>query len=82
MGKLLVLVILGFIAYALWRSMLAKAARAAREAERDKGGERARTVGGELMVKCRRCGVNLPVGEAILVRGEHYCSTEHVEPPK
>jgi len=31
----------------------------------------------EDMVRCVQCGVHLPVSEAILSRGEHFCCEEH-----
>lgn len=31
----------------------------------------------EDMVRCRVCGVNLPRSEAILSKGQFYCSDEH-----
>ena len=32
----------------------------------------------EPMVHCARCGVHLPQSDAILYRGQHYCSKEHL----
>lgn len=29
------------------------------------------------MVRCAHCGVHLPRGEAIISRGEFYCTNEH-----
>ena len=75
MGKILLLVLLGFVAYALWRGAQAKKAR---PASRDEAAPRRDRSGGvERMVRCERCGVHLPVGEAYLVAGRHYCSAEH-----
>jgi len=38
---------------------------------------RADTGAGERMVPCARCGVYLPLGEAIAAEGRYYCSEEH-----
>lgn len=35
------------------------------------------TEGAEDMVRCVVCGVNVPRSEAILSRGEFFCSEEH-----
>lgn len=32
---------------------------------------------GEDMVRCAHCGVHLPRSEAIVSRGEFYCTNEH-----
>ena len=31
----------------------------------------------EDMVRCVECGVHLPRGESLIVRGKFYCSAEH-----
>ena len=74
MGKILLLVLLLFVAYALWRGAKAKRARP------DPGAGAARQSSPahvERMVRCERCGVHLPLGEAYLVADRHYCSAEH-----
>jgi uncharacterized protein len=66
--KLLVLILLGFVIYAILksyaRSQTAKPSSSATRAPED-------------MVKCAHCGVNLPRSEAILTRGKFFCSREH-----
>ena len=88
MGKILVLVVLGFIAYALWRSGVTKALRAARRHGNsapgtDNAGNTSNTNEAknsiESMVRCAHCGLHLPAGEAVLAAGKMYCSREHVE---
>ncbi|HYP67329.1 MAG TPA: PP0621 family protein [Thiobacillaceae bacterium] len=69
MGKLLVLLILGFVIYAILKSY----ARSQTPDRRAPGPAR----GPEDMVKCARCGVNLPRSEALLSKGEFFCSREH-----
>ncbi|MEW6132863.1 MAG: PP0621 family protein [Pseudomonadota bacterium] len=69
MGKLLVLVVLGVVAYLLFKNYQ----RRLRRPEGAPPGER----GPEDMVKCAHCGVNLPRSEAIFSRGEFFCTPEH-----
>ena len=66
--KLLVLIVLGFVVYLILKSYArSQTAKPASNATR----------GPEDMVKCAHCGVNLPRSEAILTKGEFYCSREH-----
>lgn len=74
MGKILLLVLLVFVAYALWRGAKAKRSQADPGAG---GGRQSPPVQVERMVRCERCGVHLPVGEAYQVGDRHYCSAEH-----
>jgi uncharacterized protein len=79
MGKLVVLVVLAFVAYALWRAMQSRAL-GARKGDRAPGAApAAQSPDGESMVACARCGVHLPRGESLLTAGRYYCSPEHVE---
>jgi uncharacterized protein len=73
--KLLVLLVLGFVIYAILKSY----ARSQTPDRRPPGPAR----GAEDMVKCAHCGVNLPRSEAFLSKGEFYCSREHqqLNPP-
>jgi len=66
MGKLLILVLVGLVAYFLWRGLR-------------RGGEATRKppTDGERMVDCSQCGVHLPVSEAVEARGRYFCSDEH-----
>jgi len=67
-GKILLLIIIGVVVYALIRNYkrsLDKPAAPARE----------HTV--EDMVKCAHCGVNLPRSEAIYSSGDFFCTPEH-----
>lgn len=68
MGKILLLIIIGLVVYALIRNYqrsLDKSATAAHE----------HTI--ENMVKCAHCGVNLPRSEAIYSGGDFFCTPEH-----
>jgi uncharacterized protein len=66
--KLLVLIALGFVVYLILKSYArSQAINPPSNATR----------GPEDMVKCAHCGVNLPRSEAILTKGEFYCSREH-----
>jgi uncharacterized protein len=76
MGKVLLLVVLALVVYALWRG-------AKRVGTSDRGSASPRpdagsaATGPERMVCCERCRVHLPVGEAVLAEGRYYCSEEH-----
>ena len=35
--------------------------------------------GEENMVRCRVCGVHLPLSEAVTARGDFFCSKEHLQ---
>lgn len=68
MGKILLLIIIGLVVYALirnYRRSLDKPAASGHE----------HTV--EDMVKCAHCGVNLPRSEAIYSSGDFFCTPEH-----
>lgn len=69
LGKLLVLIGLGLVIYFLLKNYQRKLGQPGSAAP----GER----GPEDMVKCAHCGVNLPRSEAILSRGEFFCTPEH-----
>ncbi|MDO9386982.1 MAG: PP0621 family protein [Thiobacillus sp.] len=67
MGKILLLIIIGLVVYALIRNYqrsLNKPASAQEQTVED-------------MVKCAHCGVNLPHSEAIYSGGDFFCTPEH-----
>jgi uncharacterized protein len=66
--KILLLIAIGFVAWALFRSYL-------RSLNKPPVSTRESVV--EDMVKCAHCGVNLPRSEAIYSGGELFCSPEH-----
>ena len=68
MIKLLLLIVIGFVAWGLIRAYL-------RSINNPTEPSRKQTV--EDMVKCAQCGVNLPRSEAIYSGGEFYCTPEH-----
>ena len=68
MGRLVVLVLL--VVIAVW--LIRRALRGPSSAKDDVS----RTLKGEL-VRCARCGLHLPRGEARTAGGEAYCSEEH-----
>lgn len=81
MGKILLLVILAFVVYALWRGSK-QVQRAAGDGGAGPGtagvGKGGKPAGDpERMVACERCKVHLPVGEAVAVDGHWFCSEEH-----
>jgi uncharacterized protein len=68
MGKLLLLVLVGIVAYLLWAG-LSRRARSGRETRPRADAER--------MVGCSQCGVHQPVSEAVESGGNYFCSDEH-----
>ncbi|MHB0975528.1 MAG: PP0621 family protein [Thiobacillus sp.] len=68
MGKILLLIIIGLVVYAMIRNYQ-------RSLNKPSGTSREQTV--EDMVKCAHCGVNLPRSEAIYSGGEFFCTPEH-----
>lgn len=66
MGKLLILVVVGLVAYFLLRGF-----------RRGGGAQRKPPTDGERMVDCSQCGVHLPVSEAVEAKGRYFCSDEH-----
>lgn len=68
MGKLLVLILVVLVAYALVKALAAKG-RSRDAARKPNAGER--------MVPCSQCGLNLPVSEALLASGRYFCCDEH-----
>lgn len=66
--KILLLVGIGFAAWAMIRSF---------KRSLDIPPDTPRKASIETMVKCARCGVNLPRSEGLLSNGEIYCSEEH-----
>lgn len=68
MGKILLLLVIGFVVWAVIRGYRRSLGRPAA-----KTGER--TV--EDMVKCAQCGVNMPRSEAIYSSGDFFCTPEH-----
>lgn len=67
MGKYLVLIAVALLVYwivrASWR--------------RRSPGNRAKPPAAENMVRCAECGIHLPRGESLMVRGQFYCCSEH-----
>ncbi|MDP1935987.1 MAG: PP0621 family protein [Hylemonella sp.] len=66
--KILLLIAIGFVVWALVRGYL-------RSLDKPPASTRESVV--EDMVKCAHCGVNLPRSEAIYSGGELYCTPEH-----
>ena len=82
MGKIGLLILLGFVAYAFWRTMNAVSRKSKERKSADSangGGDPAL----ERMVQCGRCGLHLPLAEALEGRGQQlgrfYCSAEHAQ---
>jgi uncharacterized protein len=75
MGKLIVLIVIVVaVAWLLKRALRGAPAKpAANDPLQDRQG-------GEELVRCARCGVLLPRGEARMSAGALYCSEEHARP--
>lgn len=69
MSKLILLLVLGLLAYLVFKGFQRSAARRERREDAQRSPER--------MVACARCGVHLPESEAIEDDGRRYCSEEH-----
>jgi uncharacterized protein len=68
MGKLLLLVTIGIVAWWLWCKLQRKHSEAATTPVSRPA---------ELMVACAHCGVNQPRGECVESGGRLYCSEVH-----
>lgn len=68
MIKVLLLVVIGFVAWAIFRAYQRSLSQPPRPPA-----EKA----AEDMVKCAHCGVNLPRSEAIYSGGDFFCTPEH-----
>lgn len=67
MGKILLLLVIGLVVYAVFKNY-----------QRSLGAPKPPgTNEVEDMVKCAHCGVNLPRSEAVFSRGDFYCTVEH-----
>jgi len=65
------LILIAIVMAIVW---LMRGDRRGRQQQRTRGGDSA---AGERMVQCARCGVYLPLGEAIAAEGRYFCSEEH-----
>jgi uncharacterized protein len=74
MSKLLLLLLLGALAYLLVRGLKRHARPPAHSRDAD---GRTPPPAAERMVICVRCRIHLPESEAIESAGRHYCCEEH-----
>ena len=65
-GKLIFLLLFGYLLYRLLRGKPRPAPRPRPRVE------------GEVMVACARCGLHVPVGESLEAEGRRYCCREHL----
>ncbi len=65
MGRILVLLIIVFLLWLMFRGFFRSQVK--------KADIPAKSQVGEDMVACARCGVNLPRSDALLERGTYYC---------
>ena len=68
MTKLLLLILLGFVAVSWFKSQNRPRRDLGRQDDRPEV---------EDMVRCKVCGINLPRSEALMSRGRIYCCDEH-----
>ena len=73
MAKLLLLVVVVGIVYALLRNYQRAIAR---QQDQASAAEQPRAVA-EDMVRCERCGVHLPRSEGFLSQGRYFCTDDH-----
>ncbi len=72
MGKYLLLLVGVLVVYWMVRSSLRRRSRVERQNELTGAGADT-----EKMVRCAECGVHLPRGESLVVRGQFYCCASH-----
>ncbi len=70
MGKVLLLIAGVLVVYWIVRANLR------RRRDREIASERNKTIADD-MVRCADCGVHLPRGESLTVRGQFYCNAAH-----
>jgi uncharacterized protein len=67
MGKYLLLIAVAGLVYWIVRSHWRRRVK----------GESSAKAPAENMVRCAQCGIHLPRGESLMVRGQYYCCSEH-----
>jgi len=67
MLKLLIWIVIAWLAYTAWKNYTHRQRAAASPAPQEP----------EQMVACAHCGVYLPRAEVVQEAGSHYCSAEH-----
>lgn len=73
MVKYLVLIVGALLIYWIVRAGLRRRSRDARQSQAQPQGSAA----SEDMVRCVACGIHLPRGESLTVRGQFYCCADH-----
>lgn len=73
MGKYLLLIVGVLVVYWIIRASVRR--RGARDTHGDSARQN-KTIADD-MVRCAECGVHLPRGESLTVRGQFYCSADH-----
>ncbi|MGB8856218.1 MAG: PP0621 family protein [Burkholderiales bacterium] len=74
MARLLLIALVGFIAYFLVKSYFNKLNQPRRRSDApgdDKNGEKT-------MVRCAHCGIHAPRADSVLENGKYFCSEEHL----
>lgn len=74
MGKLLQLIILGFVAWVVFRVLQGKSALPPRDEPPRGGGA---PLSGGVMRRCAYCQVHIPEGESTQSRGQFFCCEAH-----
>jgi len=87
MGKVLTWIVIGLVAWSIWRLLLISQRRAARSrsdpsaagpgAADPRPREPERVAAPETMVQCAVCGIHLPGSEARYAGGRTYCGDAH-----
>ena len=64
MGKVVLLLVIGFIVYVLFKGFLKSSVKNAQEEKR---------IEGEDLVQCAKCGVQMPMSDAVAKDGSFVC---------
>jgi formylmethanofuran dehydrogenase subunit E len=64
LGKVLLLLVIGFLVYVLFKGFMKSSVKQAKEEKR---------VAGEDLVQCAKCGVQMPTSDAVAKDGRFEC---------
>jgi uncharacterized protein len=74
MSKLLLIVLIAALVYSFW-----KKGQGVHRAQSGGAASRGAPPAVQEMLKCARCGVHFPLGEAVMRDGRAYCSLAHAQ---
>lgn len=76
LARFVLFLVIGLIVWGIFRGLLRRPARDAAAAPKPR-----HSAAGENMVRCARCGVNLPTSEAVFENGAFHCHDNPRCPP-